>query len=197
LPALQLFVLHCSLAVQLPMQAAAPLQKVAPHSDAGSVLTAMGRQVPGPAARLHAWHVPSQAPLQHTPSAQKPDWHSLAASHSEAAGCFGSQVPAWQNAPGLQSASTPHSPMQAALPLHSDRPHSPAASVRAATGVQVPSAEAPSPAAHTSHVPLQAPSQQTPSVQVPERHWLDAVQPVPRWSFGAQLPALQKLPALH
>jgi hypothetical protein len=38
-----------------------------------------GMQVPGFAAWLHAWHCPVQAPLQHTPSAQKPDTHAFPA----------------------------------------------------------------------------------------------------------------------
>ena len=44
---------------------------------------------------------------------------------------------------------------------------------------QTPSSKAPIALEHTSHAPVQAASQQTPSTQEPLRHWLAAVQLAP------------------
>jgi hypothetical protein len=52
----------------------------------GCVLAGAGEQVPAEPARLHAWHWPVHAPLQHTPSTQKPDWHWLLPLHSAGIG---------------------------------------------------------------------------------------------------------------
>jgi hypothetical protein len=57
--------------------------------------------------------------------------------------------------------------------------------------VHVPFAGAPSAAEHTSHDPPQAPSQQTPSTQLPLWHWFAAEQDWPSPRFASQLGALQ------
>jgi hypothetical protein len=56
------------------------------HSSSGSVLAAMGPQVPSwPCpffAAVHAWQRPPHAESQHTPSTQKPDWQPSAFVHA-------------------------------------------------------------------------------------------------------------------
>jgi len=76
----------------------------------------------------------------------------------------------------------------AALPLHSDSPHSAAGSVRAGMGAQLPTAPS---RLHASHVPLHAPLQHTPSAHAPDRHWLAAVHDNPSARFAVQVPPLQ------
>jgi hypothetical protein len=67
------------------MQAPVPLQDSLPmHSASGSVPAGMGAHVPlfTPVFGIeHAWHMPEQASLQHTPSTQKPVAQSLALPH--------------------------------------------------------------------------------------------------------------------
>jgi len=75
------------------MQEVLPLQKVSPHSAAGSVLTATVVHVPSAPDTLHASHVPLHAPSQHVPSTQKPDVHALAAPQLAAFAFFAAQVP--------------------------------------------------------------------------------------------------------
>ena len=77
--------------------------------------------------------------------------------------------------------------MQAEAPPQKVSPHSPAASVRAATLAQAPLTAAPAAAAHTWQVPSHGESQQTPSTHEPEAHGLGPVQLAPRGFFGAQL----------
>ncbi len=45
------------------------------HSSIGSCPAAIGEHVPTSPGRLHAWHVPAHALLQHTPSTQFPPAH--------------------------------------------------------------------------------------------------------------------------
>ncbi len=63
--------------------------------------------------------------------------------------------------------------------------------------MQVPLAEAPSAAAHTSHPPLHALLQQKPSTQFPDVHWALLVQACPVGSVGVQALFKQALPDLH
>ena len=76
----------------------------------------------------------------------------------------------------------------AALPLHSDSPHSAPGSVRTGTYAQLPSAPA---TLHASHVPLHAPSQHVPSTQKPDVHALAAPQVAAFAFFAAQVPLAQ------
>ena len=75
------------------MQAEAPLQKVAPHSEEGSVPAASGRHVPGAAGRLQAWHGPSHAERQQVPSTQKLVAQELPEVHAAPGASFGTQAP--------------------------------------------------------------------------------------------------------
>ena len=79
----------------VPLQTMAPPQAGLPGSVAGA-----GEQVPAVALRLQRSQLPLQAALQHTPSAQKPDWHS--ALEPQVAPCTLSvtQAPLLQNRPG-------------------------------------------------------------------------------------------------
>lgn len=64
-------------------QAPAPLQTLqVPHSFSGSLPLETEVQEPRLAARLQAWQVPAHAPLQQTPSTQKPELHSPAVPHT-------------------------------------------------------------------------------------------------------------------
>jgi hypothetical protein len=73
--------------------------------------------VPAEAVRLQARHAPVHALSQHTPWAQNPDAHSLAAAQSAPRG-LRPHEPLVQNSPGAQSALPPQpvwqvSPLQA------------------------------------------------------------------------------------
>ena len=71
----------------------------------------------------------------------------------------------------------------ALVPLQTPGKHVGLPVAPAAAGVQVPSALAPSAAEHTSHEPLHAVSQHTPSTQLPEAH-------TRHWSTRQSAPAL-------
>jgi hypothetical protein len=97
---------------QAPAPSQAPLvpqveAAVAAHSSSGSAPAAMGPQVPSVPlpflAAEQAWHVPPQATLQHTPSAQEPEAHC---------------APAVQAAP-FESGGTQAVPTQTLLPAQS------------------------------------------------------------------------------
>jgi hypothetical protein len=62
------------------------------------------------------------------------------------------------------------------------------------TGQQVPTWP---PTLQASHWPVQPPSQQTPSTQLPVPHWFPAVQAWPAVFFGWQTPALHQSPPTH
>lgn len=69
-------------------------------------LPTMVVQLPAVPAASHAWHCPSHAVSQQTPSTQKPEAHSLGAPHVEPRRLFGAHVPlVVQNAVVAQSAS--------------------------------------------------------------------------------------------
>lgn len=174
--------------------AAAPLQYVAAHSLAGSVPAAKVVQVPSadaPAAAVHAWHVPLQELEQHTPSAQKPLKHSPPTLQAEPAGSFGVQAPPRQVVPLLHCASEAQLARHAPAPSHVVKPHSLPGSALATTAEQAPFTWAPVVSAQASHVPPHTESQQTPSVQNPEVHWLPAVQVEPCALRATHVPALQ------
>ena len=82
--------------------------------------------------------------------------------------------------------------MQEGTPLHSALPHSPAGSVRAASGVHVPTLPT---WLQDWHAPPQPPSQHTPSAHAPEMHCVPAVQGSPFSLSAVQLPEMQRLPA--
>jgi hypothetical protein len=65
------------------------------------VPAAAGPQVP---FAPQAWHKPSHAVLQHTPSMQKPVSHSLAMLQPPPIGFFGVHAPPMQKLPGAHSA---------------------------------------------------------------------------------------------
>ncbi len=189
--------LHCASEVQVATQAASvPLQVNRPHSFPGSVPAVEMLQLPTVPAVLQASQAPPHPALQHTPSAQKPEVHSLAPPHAPPSTFFAVHAPpAPQKKPALQSASAAHAARQAeALPSHQVLPHSPAGSERAARGVQAPAVLA---RLQASHAPLHAPLQQTPSAQFPEAHWLSAVQAWPWARFATQVPPEQKAVALQ
>lgn len=71
---------------------------------------------PAELAKLHAMHEPVQAPSQHTPWAQKPDWHSLLSLQSVPFGLSPQEL-LRQKLPSLHCESLVHDPKHA-LPLH-------------------------------------------------------------------------------
>jgi hypothetical protein len=154
-------------ALQVPRhEAATPLQVYAPQSPAGSVWAEALVHVPSAPGRLQAWQSPVQPWLQHTPSAQALDWHSP-----------------------LLAQPTPLALKQVAEPLQVvSSAHSLAGSWYAGTLVQVPVEPA---MLQARQVPVQVESQQTPSAQKPETHWLAAVQEAAGCFFGVHVPALQ------
>ena len=86
----------------------------APPVDIVPALTT--RQVPIAPAVLQAWHAPSQAVAQHTPSAQNPDWHAASLEHALPTGATGEHAPAAQKDPATQSLSLAHSVRHAVAP---------------------------------------------------------------------------------
>jgi len=193
--------LHWLSEVQALMQLDAPLQNVRPHSLPGSVLPAKVTQVPLaelPEATEQAWQVVLHAALQHTPSTQKVEVHWLSPPQAVPCARLGSQVPALQKVPVLQSVSAAHAARHAAaVPLHQVVPHSVAGSVPACTVAHVPSTGAPAPTVQASQVPSQARLQHTPSAQKPVSHWKLLVQRAPGARLAAHCPFLQKVPDLH
>jgi hypothetical protein len=64
------------------------------QTPAGSALPlATLVQLPTVPGRAHDWHDPLHAELQHTPCAQKLDWHSPAAEHDAPSGFFPHWLP--------------------------------------------------------------------------------------------------------
>jgi hypothetical protein len=148
-------------------------------------LPSMPTHVPGVAA-LHASHCPVQAVSQHTPSTQKPDWHSSFTEHCVpcAAGVTHWPVAVTHALPEPQSASAvqpvPHAPA-----VHVYGEQSPSGSVRSATAPHSPLLPAPFAALLQDwHAPLHAVSQQKPSTQLPVWH---TPQPVLKQSPPADL----------
>lgn len=178
--------------------------------DAGS-----GVQVPTLPATLHASHAPAQGLLQHTPSTHWPDWHwdpvvqaaplaeeggepphvpeaQLLDRHSFGAVQVAPSAFRATQAPPPQYLVGPHWPssVQAegqvpSTPLQAYRGHRGDPGWPAARTVQAPSPAAPSEALHTSHPPVHAALQHTPSEQWPEPHMPSLVQGAPRASEPA------------
>jgi hypothetical protein len=73
--------LHSPLPEQVASQLFVPVQKLPPHSLAGSVADASGVHRPTVPPRLQAMQVPLHAESQHTPSAQDPDGHCAPSTH--------------------------------------------------------------------------------------------------------------------
>jgi hypothetical protein len=90
---------------------------VAAHSSSGSLPAAIGPQVPSAPppflAAEQAWQSPVQAALQHTPSAQKPEAHSLPAPHAAPSACGGTHALPTQTRPLAQSAAEAQLVLQA------------------------------------------------------------------------------------
>jgi hypothetical protein len=149
-----------------------------------------------PEATLQLSHPPAQAELQHTPSAQKPEVHWLAAVQPAPGSSRCVHAPWSQKRPASQSVSATQAPGQAGpAPEQVSGVQSPACP--AASTVHVPSAVAPSDCAHAAQPPGHGVSQQTPSTQFPEAHWPWAVQVVPLELLAAQVPAVQAFPGLQ
>jgi hypothetical protein len=109
--------LQSASAAQVARQAGTPpVHQVLPHSPAGSVPATYGVQAPTVPERLHDSHVPAQAPLQHTPSAQFPEAHWLSAVQACPWARLTTQVPPEQKAVALQSTS------EAQVALHAPAP---------------------------------------------------------------------------
>jgi len=155
---------------------------------------AAGEQIPNLPGTAHESHAPLHASRQQTPSTQTALAHSPARAQAIPAVSFDWHLPATQAYPDLQSASSSQPAMQPATPSHQEAPHSPAGSLPAWTGLQVPNAPA---TAQVSHFPLQAFSQHTPSAQKPDWHWSARWQAPPTSSFPAHVPWTQAMPGLH
>jgi hypothetical protein len=159
-----------------------------------SVRDGVAEQVPALPGRLHASHVPPQALLQHTPSTQLPDAQVRPAVQAVPFGVLAVHTPPAQWLPLLQSASALHGLAQEAPPPQKARPHSLAGSVCAGTRLQVPALPG---RLHARQVPVQPPSQHTPSTQLPEAHSAAAAQDSPSPRLLAHVPALQKAVGLQ
>ncbi len=144
-----------------------------------------------PVATVQPWQAPSHEPLQHTPSAQKPEKQSPPAVQAEPLGSFGAHVPPEQTVPLLHCESELQPARHAPVPSQKPKPHSAAGSALATMLEQAPFTWEPVSREQASHVPPHAESQQTPSVQKPEPHWLPAVQAAPCALRATHVPALQ------
>jgi len=173
---------------------ASPVHSSPPQVGEGAAPAGATLQVPTAPSRLHRSHPAVQGPLQHTPSAQKPEAHSAPPLQEAPSTFFGPHVPAWQKLPALQSVSALHEARQVPVPLQVALPHSPAGSVRAGMGEQVPTNPD---RLQAWQAPLQEPLQHTPSAHAPELHSVPAPQTSP-FSFSAvQAPPAQREPALQ
>ena len=159
-----------------------------PQPFSTSVPAGRGEQPPSSPGRLQATHAPLHELAQHTPSTQAPE----AQSEPEVQGRplpFGPvQLPPLQSLPDLHSEPEVHVASQLAAPVQKLPPHSEAGSVPAASAVQTPEVPA---RLHAVQVPLQAPSQQTPSAQKPEGHCAPSTHPEPSGRRGMHVPPLQ------
>jgi hypothetical protein len=154
-------------------------------------------QVPltaAPWATLHASQVSVQAVLQHTPSAQKFDWHSVVAPQVTPFGFFAEQYVPLQNVFAGQPleqrmGQSARVPLQTTAPPQAGLPGS-----FAGAGLQVPLVVA---RLQRSQLPLQAWVQHTPSAQKPEPHSELEPQFVPITLRVAQWPLSQNRPDAH
>jgi hypothetical protein len=97
---------------QVPPQSPVPAQSG--REPTGAPVTAL--QVPSSPVTLQASHWPSQRALQHTPSTQKPLWHSEARVQASPSGIFGTHIPARQMASPAHSESAWQSPLHSVAP---------------------------------------------------------------------------------
>jgi hypothetical protein len=154
-------------------------------------------QVPStaaPCATLQASHAPLHAELQHTPSAQLLELHSVAAAHAVPLVFFAEQYVPLQYVlvaqPLVQRIG-----QSASVPLHSTiAPQAGVPGSLTGAGVQLP-AEAVR--LQRSQLPLHALLQHNPSAQKPELHWELAVQALPICRSGWHWPVSQKKPVVQ
>ena len=118
----QLAARHCETGyahavMSLPSQApphVVPSEAQAVRDPCGAPTT--GVHAPAFPGTSQAWHSPSQAALQQTPSTQKLDPHWFAPPQAAPSVSLGAQTPPEQKLPALQSESTEQSPRQAVAP---------------------------------------------------------------------------------
>ncbi len=131
--------LHSVLELHVASQLPVPVQRLPPHSLAGSAPAGAAVQVPTRPGTLHAMQVPVQAESQQTPSAQEPEAQSplrvqVLPCHPSAA-----QAPDSQCSPAPQSASARQVSRQLPRPSQVKRPQPPSTSVPAGRAEQPPS----------------------------------------------------------
>ena len=145
-------------------------------------------------APLHASAAPQLPAAEQPPFTQSPDAHSAPEAHPLPLGSLPTQVPALQLPPTSHSAALVQARSQLPAPVQKATPQSLPGSVPAPETVQVP----PVPGAlHASHGPVQAASQQTPSVQKPEPHSAALPHATPSPVRTMQLPRSQRKPTLQ
>ncbi len=161
-PSTQLALTHSVASAQVSpvafLHAPAEHTWVPAHSLSGSAPVVTLAHVPLAApvfALEHAWHVPTHALAQHTPSTQNPLPHSAFCVHT-------TPIPSGEHAPA---------PLQLVVPTHSF-----AGSCPFATLVHVPTVPA---RLHAAHVPAHAVLQHTPSTQLPLTHSAPIEQAAP------------------
>jgi hypothetical protein len=150
--------------------------------------------VVAPCATLHASHAPAHAVLQHTPSTQLPDWHSVAPPHTTPLTFFAEQYVPLQYVPVGQPllqrmGQSTSEPLHVTAMPHAGEPGSPDGAGRHAPPWPI--------RLQRSQLPLHGPSQHTPSAQKPDWHWLDAVHATPCIRSASHRPLSQKRPAAH
>ena len=121
-----------------------------------------------------------------TAAGQAPKPSQLAAGTAAPASHFADRQEAWASGKVQTAGCTPSQ-----LPPHTEP--SLAQAAREPTGVPLAERQTPGdqPRLHAWHCPSQAPSQQSPSTQYPELHWLAAEQAVPFASLTRQVPLTQ------
>jgi hypothetical protein len=159
-------------------------------------------------AAAHATHGELHVVSQQKPSTQLPVTHSrqplslqsLPATVLQVAPCAFCvwHIPvASQYSPAAQSLSDAHPDGHVVPPLHTAGAHDGLPVYPAAAGVQVPSAVAPSAFVHTSHCPLHAVLQQTPSETKPLAHWVGLVWGCPFFDLHAPVVSQVLVDGLH
>ena len=171
-----------------------PEHRLAPQSPSGSVPAAAGVQVPTEGGRLHRSQARVQAPVQHTPSTQKPEAHAVPALHGVPGGLPGVHFPPAQEAPGAHPLLTVQAVVQAPPAPQSPGAHEGEPGLPAGTVPHVPALPG---RLHASQAPAQAELQQVPSAQCPEAQSPSAAHEAPRGNWATQLPASQEAPATH
>ena len=146
----------------------------------------------------HASHCPVQATLQQTPSTHFPEPQARSRVQATPLDDFATQVPALHQAPKAQSPSALHwVPQVPAEPVHRLGKQLGSPGWPAGRGEQVPSAVAPSAAAHVSQLPSHAVLQQKPSTQCWLEHSAFTLQVAPLGALPLHAPATQVSPEAH